>query len=273
MRVVLVFDGDDTCWMNAWQYERARTIFLAFLYEEFSGLMPGLDFLFPRYKEIDNALFAVWGIQRGRVFFGMLKTYYELVDHFKRKLGEDNAEFKAILAKKPEHEKKIFEFGDMPFNFYEMHWVEGLEVLLNELKQDERFTLCLLTSYDANVWRDRGKYLEAEKYFRRIKTVWKRKTKEDFITISDYVNEPPDTMFYTVGNAAQTDILTAVEISERWRGIYIPHASSSPIFTTEKGSEPYAPAPIDHPRVLTLGSILELQRVDFENFRLKESAE
>ncbi len=273
MKIVLVFDGDDTCWMNAWQYERARAYFFCFLYDEFRDLMPGRDFLSLRYKQNDEYFFPVWGIQRGRVFFGMRKTYQELLDYFKEKLGENSARFKTILAEKDEHEKKIFEFGDMPFNFYELSWVEGLRELLAELKRDKRFAFCLLTSYDVNVWRDRGKHLEADKYFSRIKTVWTKKTAQDFIEVSNYENEPLDTIFYTVGNAAPTDILTAVGISERWCGIHIPHPSSSPIFTTESGSEPYSISPLEHPRVITLRSILELRRMDFENFRLKEPGE
>lgn len=265
-KIVLVFDGDDTCWMNNWQYARARATFFKFLFDEFQDLMPGFDVLFTRYFHNDwDELAPVWGIQRGRVFLGMLKTYDELLNYFKQRLGGESERFKAILAKRNEHEKRIFEFGDMPFNFYETNWVEGLRELLSELKRDGRFMLCLLTSYDANVWRDRGKYLEADKYFDRIKTVWSKKTAQDFIDVSGYAEAPKDTLFYTIGNSASTDILVALEISERWQGIYVPHPSSSPIFKTKQGEsdDPYIPPPLDHPRVITLRNILDLRLVDF----------
>lgn len=269
MQIVLVFDGDDTCWMNVWQYYKAGADFFAFLYEEFRDLMPGLQPLFARYFEHDYGLFPLWGIERGRVFFGMLKTYEELLGHFKEKLGESNERFQEILRKKPEHEKRIYEIGDQPFDFYQMKWVDGAREILQEFQNGHQFTTCLLTSYDANVWRDRGKYLEADKYFSRIRIVPSRKTSDDFIEVSGLNTAPPDTVFYAIGNA-ETDILPALEISDQWRGIYIPHCSSSPMFQAKKGDagDVYAPPAIDNPRVITIRSFAELRRVDFEKFLL-----
>jgi phosphoglycolate phosphatase-like HAD superfamily hydrolase len=256
-KIILVFDGDDTCWHNIWQYEKARVKFFDFLYNEFKGGMPGLKFLVDRYYEIDHSLYPLWGIQRGRVFYAMYKTYCELAQH----LG---------LEVDPKHEKRIFEIGDMPFDFYETEWVDGLREILLNLKKDKRFTLCLLTSYDANVWRDRAKHLEIDKYFDNVKTVWSRKSERDFIEVSGYCDEKHhNTLLYSIGNAAETDILTAVGISDRWRGLYVPHASSSPIFTTNKGEEPYMPPPLENERVITLKSVLELGDMDFDNFILR----
>jgi phosphoglycolate phosphatase-like HAD superfamily hydrolase len=263
--VVLVFDGDDTLWMNEWQYSRARAVFFAFLYEEFGDLMPSLVRVFPHYFEIDHGLFPIWGIERGRVFTAMIKTYQELLEHFRKKLGEENERYKAIVGKKEEHEKRIFEIGDMPFDFYDMKWVDGAEDVLAELKRDDRFTLCLLTSYDAKVWRDRSKYLGVDRFFEYVKVVSGRKTKLDFIEASDYYRAMHRARFCAIGNG-ESDIRPALEISPLWRGIYIPHASSSPVFQNKKGADIYMPPPIEDDRVLTLRSIRDLSSVDFESF-------
>ena len=264
-KFVLVFDGDDTLWMNEWQYSRARSLFFAFLYEEFRDLMPSLSILVPHYFEIKDALFRTWGIERGRVLVEMRKTYEELIEHFKKKLGEESERFKALLEKQEAHEKIIFEIADMPFDFYDMKWVDGAENVLFELKQDGRFALYLLTSYDARVWRDRSKYLGVDRFFEGIKTVSGKKNKQDFLEASDYYKAMHRAKFCAIGNG-ESDILPALEISPLWRGIYIPHASSSPVFQNKKGADVYIPPPIENDRVLTLRSIKDLSSVDFESF-------
>lgn len=265
MKIVLVFDGDDTLWMNEWQYLKARADFFAFLYSEFGDLMPSFILLFPRYFEVDHGLFAVWGIERGRVFLAMQKVYRELLEYFRKKLGEESDRFRAIVGKQSEHEKRIFQIGDKPFDFYDIQWVDGAEGVLAGLKNDGRFTLCLLTSYDAKVWRDRSKYLGVDRFFERITTVSGRKTKQDFIEASDYYKAMHRARFCAIGNGA-SDILPALEISPLWRGIYIPHGSASPVFHNEKGADAYTPPPIKDDRVLTLRSIKDLSSVDFESF-------
>ncbi|MFY9457985.1 MAG: hypothetical protein WAP23_03630 [Candidatus Spechtbacterales bacterium] len=273
MKIVLVFDGDDTLWMNEWQYSKARADFFAFLYSEFGDLMPSFILLFPRYFEIDHGLFPVWGIERGRVFIAMQKVYRELLEYFRKKLGEENDRFRAIMEKQPEHEKRIFEIGDQPFEFYDLKWVEGAEKVLSELRNDDRFILCLLTSYDAKVWRDRSKFLGVEECFGdRIKTVSGRKTKQDFMDASRYQDELHHARFLAIGNG-ESDILPALEISPLWHGIYIPHGSASPVFHNKKGANIYIPPPMDNPRVITLSSIGELRLIDFENFCLKSPRE
>lgn len=269
MKIVLVFDGDDTCWMTEWTYGKARAEFFAYLYSIFEELTPGLTGLKDRYDAIDKTLFPVWGVQRGRVFWGMLVLYYEIIDYCRGKFSEEK--LAPILAKEIEHNKRIFELGDMPFDFYQHKWFEGAEQVLSEFNEDKKFTLCLLTCYDANVWRERSKFLGVERYFTRIRVISGQKTAENFIQVSGYDSEPEETLFYAVGNAT-TDILPALEISERWRGIYIPNGSSTPIFDRQ-GDRMLAPSPLEHPRVITLRSFLELRRVDFENFRLKEPGE
>lgn len=268
MKIVLVLDGDDTLWMNEWQYSKARANFFAFLYEEFGRWMPSLKRVPARYWEIDNELFAIWGIRRGRVFFGMQKVYHELLEYFKKKLSKDI--MAEILERQPEHEKIIYELGDQPFNFRDLTWVDGAQAVLQRLKE-EGYTLCLLTSYDENIWPDRGAFLGVEKYFSkdRIRAVPGRKTEEDFIAVSGYDEDmSSDTLFCAIGNG-ETDILPALEISDKWRGIYIPYGSGSPLFNTEKGDDWFTPPPIEHPRVINLKSIAQLGAVDFENFSAK----
>ena len=264
--VVLVFDGDDTLWMNEWQYSKARAEFLSFLYTEFGDLMPSIALLMPRYFAIDHDLFSIWGIERGRVSRAMQIAYHELLEYFKAKTSPDR--MAEILEKQEEHEKLIFKLGDQPFDFYDMRWVEGAEEMLAELKEDGRFTLRLLTSYDAKVWRERSKYLGVDRFFDGIKTVSGRKTKHDFVDVSDYWRTLHRSRFCAIGNG-ESDIHPALEISPLWYGIYIPHASSSPVFNNKQGADAYIPPPIDDKRVLNLCSIRDILSVDFDDFCLK----
>jgi len=264
--VTLVFDGDDTLWTNEWQYSKSRAEFLSFLYTEFGDLMPSIALLMPRYFAIDHGLFSIWGIERGRVSRAMQIVYHELLEYFKEKAVPDR--MAEILKKQEKHEKRIFELGDQPFDFYDMSWVDGAEETLAELKEDERFTLRLLTSYDAKVWRERSKYLSVDRFFDGIKTVSGRKTKHDFVDVSDYWRTLHRSRFCAIGNG-ESDIHPALEISPLWYGIYVPHASSSPVFNNKQGADAYIPPPIDDKRVLNLCSIRDILSVDFDDFCLK----
>jgi len=271
-KIVLVFDGDDTLWMVEWQYSKAHMNFFNFLYEEFRELMPTSGLVYSRFFEIERELSIIWGVERGRMSLAMQKTYQELIQYFRENLGENSDRFKEILGKQPEHEKQIFKIGDQPFDFYELKWVDGAEQVLLDLRSDNMFTLCLLTSYDARVWRDKSKYLRVERFFdrNRIKTVSGRKTKHDFVDVSQYWRTLHKSRFCAIGNT-EGDILPALEISPLWRGIYIPYVSSSPVLINEKGADIYIPAPIQDDRVLTISSIKDMLSVDFENICAREA--
>jgi len=263
-KIVLVFDGDDTLWPVEWQYSKAKAAFFDFLYEEFTDLMPDLQFVVARYFQISRDLFPLWGVMRGRTFSAMTEAYLELLEYFKKKIGEDSDRFKEILRKRKEHNKRIFELGDQPFDFRKTHWLEEAKCSLSQLSNDERFVLCLLTSYDTNVWRDKAKHLGVEEFFgSRVLAIPTKKTKQDFITVSGYYRRLHGSKFIAVGNG-ESDILPALKISPLWRGVYIPHSSSSPVFSDKQGESIYTPPPMDNDRVLTLSSIRDLSSVDFE---------
>ena len=269
-KIVLVFDGGDILWMNEWQYSKTKSEFFTFLYNEFRDLMPNIRSIHNRYFETSGNLFPLWGVTRGRTFSAMTEVYLELLERFKRKLGEDSDRFKEILGKRREHNKIIFELGDQPFNFHETEWLEEAKCAILELSKDERFVLCLLTSYDTNIWPDKAKHLGVEEFFgSRVLAIPSRKTKQDFISVSNYYGKLHNTRFIAIGNG-ESDILPALGISPSWRGIYIPHASSSPVFNNKEGVDVYTPPPMEDNRVLTLDSIKDLSSVDFEKLFLEE---
>ena len=270
---VLVFDGDDTCWPNEWYYSRARVHFLNFLYEEFEDLMPTYGRVKDRYHEIDRALFKIWGVERGVIFAGMQETYDGLVAWFGKKLGEDSERYQEILAKRREHIRMLHDFGDEPFDFSDLRWIAGVEETLSTLKATGRFSLCLLTSYDEKVWHYRKEHLGVDRFFDQVTAIPDRKTSQDFIDATGWQEDESDVLFYAIGNG-ESDIKPALDVSPHWRGIYIPHASGSPVFHGEgqevEWEDSYTPPPIDDPRVITLERFGDLLRVDFENFRLKD---
>lgn len=269
MDIVLVFDGDDTLWMNERQYSKARADFLAFLCAIFGSAMPSLRVAIERLYKFDSDLYSLWGVQRGRVFFAMLHVYREILGYLRGRLSE--RQFQDILKKQREHEKRIYEIGDQPFNFHELEWLEFAQEVLGEFKRDPRITLCLLTSYDEALWPDRAEFLGVREYFDRVLAVSATKTKENFIEVSGWRNKCPNTLFYAIGNGPK-DILPALEISQQWHGIHIPFGLEAPIVRGEHGKDVYTPPPVGDPRVMTLRRIEELRMVDFERFCIRDSS-
>ena len=266
MKIVLVFDGDDTLWMNEWQYSKARADFYQFLYSEFRDMMPNMNSVNQRYNELEQELFNHWGVKRGKISMLMLKVYNGLLDYFEKKFGKECV---PDSSKRNEHERIIFEIGDQPFDFRQIKWVESAENVLEDLRSRADYRLCLLTSYDEKVWVDRSVYLGVSRYFENVLAIPRRKTGMDFVEAAGR-GAGGDAIFYAVGNG-HSDILPALEL-KKWHGIYIPHGSTSPMFYEHEGNNSYAPPPIDHPNVVTLHSIAELIDFDFENFKHKKSA-
>ena len=272
-KITLLSDGDDFLWPNEWYYSRARTRFFLWLYEEFRDLMPTYGLVKDRYHEIDRELFPLWGVEEGVISTGMQETYDELVAWFGKKLGEDSERFQQILQQRREHVRIVDKFGKEPFDFSDLRWIEGVEETLSALKATGRFSLCLLTSYDEKVWQYRREHLGVDRFFDQVTAIPGKKKSQDFIDASGYDGAPSDSLFYAMGNGT-SDILPALEVSEQWRGIYIPHASGSPVFHGEdekvEWEDPYTPPAIDDSRVITLRNFKDLRRIDFENFRLKD---
>ena len=269
---VLVFDADDTLWMNEWQYSRAFTEFFAYLYQQFGPYMPNVNAVKARFDEIDRSLFATWGVRQGRVATAMRETYLELLDYFKQGVsaGKHSAKADSILwspqcaQKRKEVEAKIAEIGNRPFQFKKLEWLRYAELTLNELAKKGHET-CVLTSYDETVWPRKAAYLGAIDYFDRVRAVPAKKTADDFIAASNWGMHPPGTKYYTIGNG-ESDITPALTISDDWYGIYLPHGSTSAYFTNGKGQSPYVPPPMNHPQVITLTSIRQLRLMNFDAF-------
>ncbi|OHA48602.1 MAG: hypothetical protein A2806_00380 [Candidatus Terrybacteria bacterium RIFCSPHIGHO2_01_FULL_48_17] len=273
---VLVFDADDTLWMNEWQYSKAFSEFYAYLYQTFGPYMPNFRALQTRFEEIDRMLFPVWGVRRGRVSEAMLETYHELRDYFKRGVSAGKRFPKAdVVLWSPESaekqtgiEARIAQIGDRPFQYKHLRWLRFAQITLDELKQ-RGHTLCVLTSYDGTVWPKKAVYLEAMDYFHHSLAIPAKKTAEDFIKVSGWGSHEPGTKFYAIGNG-ESDITPALEISDDWHGIYLPHGSTSAYFINEKSDDPYMPPSMNHPRVLTLDSIRQLRLINFDAFHYCE---
>ncbi|OGZ59119.1 MAG: hypothetical protein A3B96_03725 [Candidatus Spechtbacteria bacterium RIFCSPHIGHO2_02_FULL_43_15b] len=263
MKIVLVFDADDTLWRTEWQYSKALADFFAYLYSEFRDITPNLNSLKQRFDEIDKKLFPEWGISRGRWYMAMREVYHEILSHIERKFGK---EYLPTENARIRQEKQIFDIGDQPFNFRGQKWKEHAADLLEELRGREGYSLCLLTCCDEIVWIEKSAFLGVDKYFSNILVIPNRKTSADFVNVSGYgEGKNENILFYSIGNGA-SDILPALEISERWFGIHIPDRSTSPVFEKELGQDIYSSPRIEHPRVATLLSIAELKNFDFENF-------
>lgn len=269
MSAVLVFDADDTLWMNEWQYSKAFADFFAYLYSQFGNRMPNFHALKTRYDEIDRELFPICGVRRGRVAEAMRKTYEEVLQFVSTRTV--HAGFFGALEQdsREEQRRRIREIGDHPFSFQELRWVAFLERALDQIGRIDGNTLCLLTSYDEVVWKKKRRFLNIGRYFgRRVRAVPGKKTAEDFIAVSGYDWRPKGVKYYAIGNGT-SDILPALEISDRWHGIYVPHGSTSALFENKKGESPYFPPPMDHLRVMNLRNILQIQSLCFEHFYLR----
>lgn len=251
---VIVFDNDDTLMMNEWQYSQAIEICFTYFYEIFQDFTPNRNALNARYIAIDKQNFAKWGIRRGRVA-DTKRMLYEEVRVYAEKRG-----LKFSKKTRAEHLRRIAEIGDLPFDFTKMRWRPGVEKVLRTLKKEGN-TLCLLTSYDKDVFPKKAELLKIGHFFdsAHVRAIDSSKKKEDFIAVSEWTAEnDADRKWYAVGNG-ESDIRPALDISDRWRGVYIPHGSTSPIF--EQGKEQndwpeplnhFMPPPIVHDRVTTV---------------------
>lgn len=264
---VIVFDNDDTLMMNEWQYSEARAKFFAYLYRIFKDYTPNLHSLTDRFDEIEKEHFARWGIRRGRTTESKL-VLYEEVSTYAQQRG-------LVFSKKvrARHLRHIAALGDLPFDYSRMQWRPGTERVLGMLK-NEGHVLCLLTSYDSDVFPKKAAFLNIGRFFdpAHVRVIHGKKTPADFIAVSGWSEEREKQLrWFAVGNG-ESDIRPALDISERWMGIYVPHGSTSPLF--EKGGANEWPHPVGrfmptrfvHERVTT---VMELDsRRAFEAVRM-----
>lgn len=252
---VFVFDGDDTLWMNEWQYSEAYANYFSYLYRIFKNRAPALHLIWERYFLIENELYKEWGVKRGRVAEAMVKMYRDLCKRVKFEFGEDMQSFK--------HEKQIREIGDQPFDYKRLRWSDGAKEVLGRLRSDGH-TPCFLSSYDKKVFPQKADFLGLHEFFDKdhIRVIEHKKTKEDFVAVSGWCEKcsASDGVWYAIGNG-ESDVRPALEISEQWRGIYIPHGSTSQYFRGKKGMDYWTSTSIDHPRAVTIRSISELLSV------------
>ncbi len=248
---VRVIDFDDTGAMNEWQYSAAFAHFFHYLYVNFTWMMPNLWDVRDTWKEIDDGLFAEYGVNKGRVAKSMLLTYEEVCKWIEYRWE--------VNVRSEVHEKEIQNIGDSPFDFTRMQLLENAKLVLTELRS-RGDKLCCLSSYDQNVFPDKARFLKIYDYFHFVKLVKGKKRAEDFIEVSGWTPELDDKYsWYAIGNGPG-DILPAMEISDNWRGFYIPHGSTSALFKhdTKDNKNRFIPPPIDHPRVVTVRDIKDI---------------
>lgn len=263
-KIVIVFDGDDTLWMTEWMYSKAIANFCSYIYDIFGYMAPDFNTVHDLFVSVNRDMYVLWGVERGRLSQAMIKTYHRIFEYCRIKWGQDACS--RIESDSKEHEYRIFKLGDDPFDFRQHIWVDGAQDTLDCLKS-RGYKLCLLTCYDSKTWKDKSQFLGIARYADSIKAVPTRKTMEDFVEVSGYnTADSNGALFYAIGNG-KSDILPAIEISERWRGVYVPHGSTS-IYHDKGTSEGLFSLPvIDHPAAITVRSILELKTFDFENFK------
>lgn len=248
---VFVFDADDTLWMNEWQYSHATTKFFFFLYEIFRNCAPNFHAIRERFYEIDKSLYPQFGTRRGRIAEAMVLTYREVGAWIEKRFGAN------LLSL--EHEREIREIGDLPFDYTQVRWLSDACLVLSEL-ESRGHKLCLLSSYDPEVFPRRANYLGINNYFEpnHILATEQKKGSDHFVQVSGWKPElDAATQWYAVGNG-QGDILPALEISNSWCGFYIPHGSTSWYVGHEPGYDPFTPPPLEHPRVITVPSIKKI---------------
>jgi phosphoglycolate phosphatase-like HAD superfamily hydrolase len=251
---VYVFDGDDTLWMNEWQYSAAFAEFFNHLYVTFGSRMPNFTYVQGRYFEIDKDLFKTWGVRRGRVGKGMAQVYEEVCVYIENKYGED--------LRSTAHLEQIARIADSPFAYKALRWIPGVSELLTTLR-DKGHRICFLSSYDKVTFRGRAAFLHLHDVFseQHVHITEFKKVKEDFVLASGWSPQAEREFdrWFAVGNGP-SDFLPALEISDRWRGVYIPHGSTSQFFD-QTGAVGFMPPPLENPRVTTLKSLLELSKL------------
>lgn len=252
-KLVLVFDADDTLWMNVWQYDWATVKFFDYMFRLFRGRIPNFHDLKDCYYEIDGKLQkGEWGIKQGRVSESMARLYKEVCQWSKKRFGID--------FYSTGDEAEIRSFGDLPFDFEELEWLPEAHQALAELK-NAGHTLCFLSSYDSRVFPKRRHFLNLKEFFplKRVKTTEFRKTKQDFIDASGWTPENDgENIWIAIGNA-KSDIEPALSISEKWYGIHIPHGSTSQYCEHGKGVNRFTPPLYKDPRVVNIRSLTKIQ--------------
>lgn len=252
---LLIFDCCDTIWAAVHQYDEAYIECIAFLQKVFGEKLPGLHSVYHRLFQLEGQTSKSWGVKRGRVAQSMVTLYEEICAHILEQYGVD--------LKDCTHINTLKTIGDKPFDYRWVTWLPNAKTVLRLLKKDGH-ELRFLTSYDKELFPKRAKYLGLYEFAspERCVSVESKKTTDDFVSVSklDPNGEQNFEKVYVIGNG-RNDILPAVDISEKWYGIYIPHSSTSPWFSDDKSKVKFTPDPIDHPRVYNLRRLTEILNI------------
>jgi phosphoglycolate phosphatase-like HAD superfamily hydrolase len=247
MKHVYVFDADDTLWLTEWLYSRSLIKFFAFLHASFGRYTPNLYSIKNSFAEIDRELFLKRGVRRGRHAASMLRCYEEIAQWIEQRFHKN--------LRQPSHRAEIVKIGDEPFDHSQIKWIPEAKAVLKKLK-NQGHDLCILSSYDKRFFADKISFLGVGKFFQpnRVLSVPGGKSKQDFIAASGWTPaKDKNHIWFAVGNVAN-DILPALEISKQWRGIYIPHPTTSAVSRHEKGLNHFSPPKIKNSRVATIRS-------------------
>ena len=251
---VLVFDADDTLWMLEWLYSKSYSTFFSFVYGVFGPMAPNLASLQEAFFKIEGRLYPEWGVKRGRVAEAMVLTYREVCRWAKMRFGRE------LYTK--QDEERIRDIGDIPFDYTHLTWLPEARRALSILRQRGDM-LCLLSSYDSTLFPAKAEFLKIGEFFalERMRTTEIAKTKEDFIAASGWTPETDKTrLWFAVGNS-ESDIVPALEISGRWRGIYVPHGSTSAYFKHKDRFNGFNPFPSNDDRITTLQSLRDMPKL------------
>jgi len=251
---VIVLDKDDTLTMNEWLYSKATFQYMAFLYKVFGDTMPANGKAIQAlYEKIDGPLFDSWGVRRGRVAEGMVQHYRWVYQLAQEKFG--------IEFHKNQHwiyEQDIRKIGDQPFDYSDIKLLDGAVEVIRELIARGHI-VCILSSYDKKMFPINVQKLGLDTLIDSacIHATEFGKKKEDFIRASGWTKEKDSEYLWVAVGNGKSDILPALEISENWRGVYIPFGSGSAYFGKEEQVN-LKPPSINHPCVKTINSLKEL---------------
>jgi phosphoglycolate phosphatase-like HAD superfamily hydrolase len=250
----IVFDGDETLWFSAQEYDSACFEFLLYLHS--TALPPHTpvsgDYTYNLYaKHFEKINAKTGGIKRGRVAKSMVDTYRFVCSEIQKTRGID------VYNKK--HEDHVWKIGDKPFDVTKHPWAPGAEKMLEELVK-RGHTLCVLTKYDQETWhKEKAIALDVHRFVKteNILAIHDRKTPEHFLQVSR-AHEKGNEDFITVGNS-KDDLIMVTEVENKlWRGFYIAIPTTSPM-ESESDADWQLPLPsIDHPRVVTVKNVTDI---------------
>lgn len=250
-------------------------VYLAYLYDQSEiGLLIALFTsrlarYLPCWRDIDAYLksthaqtFAAWGVRRGRLAVGFKMTWDKVKEWIKKHHGFDPEQRYPLTCARLRHYMDLI--GDHPFaHCKETPYIKGAKKALRQLIAAGH-EIYLLTCYDQSVFPGRYAALGLNQFFgdgmERVRAVEFRKTADDFKLLTGWTPENDKDFVWVAAGNSKSDILPALEISNRWHGFCVGFATTSVYVGGAEGNpeDPFTPAPINHPRVKNAKSILEL---------------